>query len=124
MRARWARFRRNARKGDVIKTGLLVGLTLLLMVMIEEARWLGLIPIAGFFVPWLFRDQLVDHGDLVLSAFRVVPFAAVALGLVADNLEDDARNMLGVAVWAGIGLFTGTFFWLLSDERVEMTYDQ
>lgn len=71
---------------------------------------LGLVP------PWWMRDCLVVNHRIVCWGLRGA--WVVALILTAVHPTIPRGGLLDAACWLGLGLYMGTWFWLMSDDRL------
>lgn len=124
--SRWKTLRRNTSRGDRIRLGLLalvfVGLCVVAVLRPEGKLVLGA-ALLGFWLPWPLRHQIVEHCDTVCSLLKLFGFALIALSLAGNFVQrmipEGYEMSFALALFAILGLYTGVYFWLFSDSRIE-----
>lgn len=124
--SRWKTLRRNTTRGDRVRLGLLtlvfLGLCVVAVIRPEGKLVLGA-ALLGFWLPWPLRHQLVEHCDTVCSLLKLFGFGLIALSLAGNLVQrmipEGYEMGFALALFAILGLYTGVYFWLFSDQRIE-----
>ena len=121
---RLKRFRRNAgiRGSGAIRVLLLLfGLGFLVVHDIQSGFWVYSLPLlaATFLVTYLVRNWLVEHFAIARVAMNVLLVVAVVISTIPSQRESDSP-WLNALIVGFLGAYLGCYFWLLSDERIEV----
>ncbi|MDQ7823609.1 MAG: hypothetical protein RDV48_12490 [Candidatus Eremiobacteraeota bacterium] len=123
--SRWEALKRNTKWGDRIRLGLLALLFAVLMIAAlfhPMARAIALVVLLGFWAPWLVRDLLAEHCGPVSKVLRAAAIVLIGLSFagsaVMKAVPKDLEMTFALILFGILGLYTGTYFWLLSDARV------
>lgn len=117
--------KRNTGWGDRLRLGLL-GLVFLAIAVVSffrpEGRIIFMVVILSFWAPWLVRNQMVLHVESVSKWLRIVVFVMIGISVVGKTLQrfvpEGQEMTFALMIFAVLGLYTGAYFWLLSDERI------
>lgn len=121
---RLRRFWRNADirgSGAIRWTLLAVGTGFFCYQAVQTGAWVYSFPLlaAAFLVTYLIRDWLVDHLEVVRAAMNVLLIVAVIASLIPGIRGSDSP-WLNALMIGFLGTYLGCYFWLLSDERIEV----
>lgn len=87
---------------------------------IASGLWVITLPLvlAGFLAGYPIRNWLVDNVKLTRILMNSVAIGAVIILVLVGKLEGEEPAALRIGLSAGIGLYMGLYFWLMSDERI------
>lgn len=125
MRDRWRRFHANAGKWGVVRTVVVLVLALAgatILTLYSSSYWPTLPGVAlGFWIPYPARDVIVEHVETVK---RYHGHAGIGIVLIAGVGRDYFKDLGPIGLAVAFSLFAvhiGTYFWMLSDPRIEVT---
>lgn len=122
------RLRRFWRNSDIRGSGairwvlLLVGLGFGTVHAVRSGSWVYLLPVlaATLLVTYLIRDWLVEHVAVVRAVMNAVLIVAVIVAMIPGAAEASESPWLEALIFGSLGTYLGCYFWLLSDERIEV----
>ena len=81
--------------------------------------WLYTVPVlfAALLVTYLSRDYLVDHAELVRKVSNYAIWVVLIAALLFRSKATPQSLPMNIFLMAFVGLFVGSFFWILSDDR-------
>jgi hypothetical protein len=121
------RFVKNAGRLGCIQLGaFFFGLVLIIWPDFQSGLWIFTIPalILGFCVSYLIRHLVFEHLWLarrIINAITLLAIIAVAVSRGGDVVESP---WLSIFIVGFIANYTGSYFWMLSDERLRLNNDE
>jgi hypothetical protein len=120
MSDRFTRFVKNAGGAGIIQI-LIMGIFFFFVLRKEigSGQWLYTVPmmLIAFFATYPARNILVDHVGVTRVVMNALVVGTFVLLFVAMPEGERSRGR-DLAIMAGVGLYMGAYFWLLSDERI------
>jgi hypothetical protein len=121
------RFIKNAGLLGCIQLGVfLLGLVIVTWPDFRTGLWAFTVPalILGFCISYLIRNLVFEHLQLARRIMNTITLLAIIVVAVSRGGDVVESPWLSIFVVGFIANYTGSYFWMLSDERLRLNNDE